>query len=75
MNLLVKRKHFHFLFLTTLAFFISIQASIAQDDCGGVGQPPCQEEVPLDGGISLLLAAGAAYGVKKISEFRKDKEE
>ncbi len=31
--------------------------------CGGAF-PPCA--VPLDGGISLLLIAGAAYGGKKI---------
>ncbi|MHB1277095.1 MAG: PID-CTERM protein-sorting domain-containing protein [Bacteroidia bacterium] len=27
--------------------------------------------VPLDGGISLLVAAGAAYGVKKFRDSRK----
>lgn len=27
--------------------------------------------VPLDGGISLLVAAGAAYGVKKYKDSRK----
>lgn len=29
---------------------------------GGGGDP----DVPLDGGLSILLAAGAAYGAKKI---------
>lgn len=28
--------------------------------------------VPLDGGISLLVAAGAAYGVKKFRDSRKE---
>jgi hypothetical protein len=32
--------------------------------------PPC---VPIDGGISLLIVAGAAYGGKKIYDFRKKK--
>ena len=36
--------------------------------CGGPF-PPCP--VPLDGGISLLLAAGAAYGGKKIYDSLK----
>jgi hypothetical protein len=27
--------------------------------------------VPIDGGLSLLLAAGAAYGAKKIRDHRK----
>ena len=29
--------------------------------------------VPIDGGLSLLLAAGAGYGVKKLKDKRKDK--
>ncbi len=29
--------------------------------------------VPIDGGLSLLLAAGAGYGVKKINDKRKKK--
>ncbi len=31
--------------------------------------------VPIDGGLSFLAAAGVAYGVKKIRENRKKKEE
>ncbi|MBA3664537.1 MAG: hypothetical protein H0W61_10060 [Bacteroidetes bacterium] len=30
--------------------------------------PPC---VPIDGGISVLIAAGAAYGAKKLYNSRK----
>lgn len=33
--------------------------------------PPC---VPIDGGITLLMAAGAAYGAKKFYESRKKGE-
>lgn len=33
--------------------------------------PPC---VPIDGGISLLMAAGALYGGKKLLNKRKIKE-
>ena len=36
--------------------------------CGGPF-PPCP--VPIDGGISLLLIAGAAYGGKKIYDLSK----
>lgn len=32
------------------------------------GAPPA---TPIDGGLSLLLAAGAAFGVKKIRDSRK----
>lgn len=34
----------------------------------GCWPPPC---VPIDGGISLLIAAGAAYGAKKLVDSRK----
>ena len=31
--------------------------------------------IPVDGGVSLLLAAGAAYGIKKVRDSRKAKAE
>jgi predicted metal-dependent HD superfamily phosphohydrolase len=31
--------------------------------------------VPIDGGLSILAAAGVAYGVKKIREYRKKPQE
>ena len=34
---------------------------------------PDASGVPIDGGLSLLLAAGAGYGVKKIRQQRKKK--
>ena len=45
--------------VTLLPFF-----AFAQDPGGG-------PDVPIDGGLSLLLAAGAAYGVKKYREGKK----
>ena len=33
--------------------------------------PPCDLPVPLDGGISLLIAAGIGYGAKKLHDHRK----
>ena len=30
-------------------------------------------EVPVDGGASLLLVAGASYGARKLKQFRKAK--
>jgi hypothetical protein len=41
-------------------------------------QPPDpggDPDVPVDGGLSLLLAAGIGYGVKKIHDKRKNKSE
>ena len=46
----------------------------------GISQPPpfdgggggdTQDTIPLDGGLSILLIAGAGYGAKKINEKRK----
>jgi hypothetical protein len=53
---------FLLVFLTCL---VSIKA-FAIDDDGGIG-----DDVPLDGGLSLLLAAGVGYGVKKVRASRR----
>ena len=34
---------------------------------------PAPPATPIDGGLSLLLAGGAAYGMKKIHDARKRK--
>jgi hypothetical protein len=36
--------------------------------------PPGPTVVPIDGGVSLLLAACAGYGAKKIYDTRKEKK-
>jgi len=36
--------------------------------------PPDPLVVPIDGGVSLLIAACASYGAKKIYDARKEKE-
>ncbi len=33
------------------------------------------KRVPLDGGVSALIVAGVAYGVKKYRDYRKSKNE
>jgi hypothetical protein len=40
---------------------------------GGGGTPSCWPPpcVPIDGGITLLIAAGAVLGIKKIHDARK----
>ncbi len=43
----------------------------AQPDPGG--DPDAT--VPIDGGLSILAAAGVAYSVKKIKDYRKKKSE
>lgn len=34
------------------------------------GLPGDDPDVPIDGGVSLLLAAGAVYGLKKIRQLK-----
>ena len=37
--------------------------------------PPDPNDAPIDGGLSLLIAAGAAYGLKKYKEHKKKHNE
>jgi hypothetical protein len=36
--------------------------------------PGPSPDVPIDGGLSILLAAGVAYGTKKVHDSRKKKQ-
>jgi len=38
-----------------------------------MAQPPAPPATPIDGGLGLLLAGGAAYGLKKLHKARKSK--
>ena len=45
------------------------------DDPPEPGSPPGEgEPIPLDGGILYLLAAGGAYGMKKIVDHKRKKK-
>lgn len=55
----MKYSHIILSILFVFAAFIPV---IAQ------GAPPA---TPIDGGLSLLLAAGGAYGIKKLKDSRK----
>jgi hypothetical protein len=53
-------KVFVFLFV----FFIFCTLTVS-------AQPPTPPSAPIDGGLSLLLAGGIGYGIKKMGERRK----
>ncbi|MEP4531549.1 MAG: hypothetical protein ABJ004_00590 [Cyclobacteriaceae bacterium] len=36
-----------------------------------LAQPPAPPATPIDGGLSLLLAAGGLYGLKKLRDNKK----
>ena len=61
------------LLLSMLMIVFCILPSIVHAQGGPGGDPDAT--VPIDGGLSILAAAGVAYGVKKIKEYRKKKEE
>lgn len=54
-----------------LAFSLMIGVTVQAQ--GGVEGDP-DDPVPFDGGISLMLAAGVGYGVKKVADARKRKQ-
>ena len=51
---------------------LTATAAQAQPGSGGPspGTPAGPTDVPIDGGISLLLAAGGAYGLKRLRQRR-----
>ena len=67
------KKHSLIHALCGTAFFVLILAAtaVAQPTTGGP-TPGTQQPaaVPIDGGVSLLLAAGAAYGLRRLRNRR-----
>ena len=53
------------LLFIALAMFCLAKAARAQPGSGGP-QPGAPSAVPLDGGVSLLLAAGAGLGLRRL---------
>lgn len=53
------------IFFTAL-IFITNNMSLYAEDLDAEGLPPSLGNIPVDGGLSLLLAAGAAYGVRRV---------
>jgi hypothetical protein len=41
-----------------------------EDDGGGITFDDNTNDMPIDGGLSLLLAAGAAYGARRLRRRR-----
>jgi len=67
-------KSFRFIVFVGLSLFFAQTALSAPAPPTGTSPscwpPPC---VPIDGGVSFLIAAGAAYGAKKLYGRRKVK--
>ncbi len=52
---------------------LATSVSVFAQSGGPVPDPTNTENVPIDGGISLIAAAGIAYGAKKLHDARKKK--
>lgn len=71
--------------LLLIVTFFCANLALAQDELDGPGGPcdpdlppeACDPDVavPLDGGAGMLVAAGVAYGIKKIRDKRKQNKE
>jgi hypothetical protein len=60
-----------FKYIIPIVLFVAIllpMTVLAEEPLGGG-----EIETPLDGGLSLLLAAGVGYGAKKMKEKRQNK--
>lgn len=65
------------LFLTLVFFSVDLFAAGPPAPPGGGGGPACWPPstcIPIDGGLSFLLLAGALYGGKKIYDTSKNKK-
>ncbi len=57
-------------------FLVLIMVTLvqAQPSLNSVTLPPAPPQAPIDGGLSLLAAAGGAYAIKKLRD-KKNREE
>ncbi len=62
----MKKKLVQMITMTMVLFLAATVAHATPPGSGGGG-----EAAPIDGGISLLLAAGASYGVNKLYKNKK----
>lgn len=59
------------LFITVLIFVLSVLPIFVKY---AIGQPPVPDTqpIPIDGGLFLLIIAGATYGARKLYKQQKD---
>lgn len=66
----------HAFYGAVACLLLTAGAALAQPGSGGPTptNPPPADEIPVDGGVSLLLAAGGAYGLKRLRAARAKKK-
>lgn len=60
----------HFIYLSVIVIIICLMPVLL---FAQTNPPPDTTDVPIDGGLSLLLAAGVGYGVKKGYKRKKER--
>jgi len=60
------------LFVLVLVFSLMVLPGLVKDAAAQPPPPPPQD-IPIDGGLFLLIAAGASYGARKL--YKQQKEE
>jgi len=63
------------LYATVAGVLFTAAAALAQGPGSGGPTPTAPTETPIDGGASLLLAAGGAYGLKRLRAYRAAKKQ
>ena len=54
---------------------ISVFCTLPKVSSAQIDPPPNPVDVPIDGGLSILIGAGVAYGIKKVRDERKKQRE
>ena len=60
-----------FLLLSVLMIILTLLPTLVHAQITDPGCDPLDPACPIDGGLSLLLAAGVGYGIKKVRDTRK----
>jgi hypothetical protein len=58
----------------TILFFLILLLPTMPIFADGLGDLDTDPDVPIDGGLSLLVAAGVGYGAKKLKEKKERKK-
>lgn len=59
--------------ILVISFTLNAQPSFDENTTDTTSTTSTTDMVPIDGGITALLAAGIGYGVKKVIDLKKNK--
>jgi len=62
-----------FMILSAMIVLLIFIPALVHGQIGNPGCDPLDPTCPIDGGLSLLLAAGVGYGIKKARNTRKNR--